>query len=313
MQPVASVVITTRGRCKELRKAVLSCREQTGVAIEVLVYDDASEDETQEMVTREFPDVRYFRSEKHTGYIVLRNRGFEDAIGRYVFSIDDDAWFSQPETVAEVVQQFESQPDVAAFALRYTEPLRQKSQGFMQPVDSGQQVRNYIGCAHALQRQAALDVGGYVESLIHQGEERDLCIRLLERGQRVVYLHTAPIVHEPSPKRDHAALNYLGLRNTFVFDVLNVPFPYIVYRLPADVFLLLKHKVSRRTFPKRLWHVFRALFALAAFVFRRAPVSKSTYQKFRSLPSHGAVEFSTLLKDFPGLSDRITPIQEQSR
>ncbi len=262
---------------------------QTGIPLEVLVYDDASDDGTQQMVKAEFPTVRYFRNDQRTGYIVLRNRGFRDADSPYVFSIDDDAWFSDSRTVSRVVSEFENQHQTAAFALQYVEPNRTERQGYMPNLTDKSCVRNYIGCAHVIRTNVARQLAGYREYLIHQGEERDLCLRIIDAGYHIQYLTTPAIVHEPSSRRDHSQLAYLGLRNTFLFDVVNVPIPHVLLRLPADIVLLLKHRISLREFPRRAWHVIRGLAACTRFVLKRAPVSNRTYRTYRTLPAHGPI------------------------
>jgi glycosyltransferase involved in cell wall biosynthesis len=287
--PEASIVITTRDRCDELRNALRSCEQQTKVNLEILVYDDASTDGTQEMVESEFQHVRYFRKQEQSGYIVLRDCGFEDAHGEFVLSIDDDARFSDPDTLAIVLENFRLLPSVAAFALRFTEPCRSSQQGVMPEIEENSEVRNYIGCAHAIRRNVALQLGGYRGYLIHQGEERDLCLRMLDAGHEIRYLKTPPIIHNPSQKRDHTRVAYLGLRNTFLFDVVNVPFPAVLWRLPADVILLLKHRITLGGFPRRVWYTVRALFACIRFIPQRRPVSRAAYSRFRNLPVHGAV------------------------
>jgi GT2 family glycosyltransferase len=289
MTPQATVVITTRNRKEDLQRAIQSCLEQD-TDIEVLVFDDASTDGTSDMVQREFPNVRLLRTEQRVGYIALRNRGFEIANGEIVFSIDDDARFTDPSTVREALQAFAEDETLGALALRYTEPNRTARQGYMPEVPSGTQLRNYIGCAHAIRVDAAKKMGGYREFLVHQGEERDLCLRMLDAGYSVRYLNSPPIVHEPSPIRDHNRLAYLGHRNTFLFDVINVPFPNVVGRLSADVLLLLKHRITLRTFPSRVYNTFRSLVACLWFLPRRAPVSRETYRLYKSLPTHGAVD-----------------------
>ena len=127
------------------------------------------------------------------------------------------------------------------------------------------------------------------EHLIHQGEERDLCLRMLDTGYEIHYLKTPPIIHNPSQNRDHTRVAYLGLGNTLLFDVVNVPFPDVLWRLPADVILLLKHRITLGGFPRRVWYTVRALFACIRFLPQRRPVSRATYSRFKNLPAHGAV------------------------
>jgi GT2 family glycosyltransferase len=289
MTPHATVVITTRNRKEDLRRAIQSCLEQD-TDIEVLVFDDASTDGTSDMVQREFPNVRLLRTEQRVGYIALRNRGFEIANGEIVFSIDDDARFTDRSTVRQALQAFAEDATLGALALRYTEPNRTARQGYMPEVPSGTQLRNYIGCAHAIRVDAVKKMGGYREYLVHQGEERDLCLRMLDAGYAVRYLPTPPIIHEPNQVRDHSRLFYLGHRNTFLFDILNVPLPSLLWRLPADIVLLIKHRITLRALPLRIMNTIRSLAACLWFLPKRAPVSRETYRLYKSLPTHGAVD-----------------------
>ncbi|MFN6129012.1 MAG: glycosyltransferase family 2 protein [Planctomycetota bacterium] len=296
--PEATVVITTRQRKTDLRKALESCLLQD-LNIEVLVFDDASEDGTADMVAQEFPSVRLFRMQDRKGYIVLRNLGFAEARSPYVFSIDDDAYFSHPSTVRLALDAFADDDSTGAIALQYLEPKRAPKQRYMAQTPSGARVRSFVGCAHAIRVDVAKQIGGYREFLVHQGEERDLCIRMLEKGYSVKYVQTPPIVHNPSPVRDHSRLAYLGHRNTFLFDILNVPFPSLLWRFPADVILLLKHRITLRALPGRIANTVKALVACFWFLSKRDPVSAATYTAYSRLPMHGPVAPSILQDQVP--------------
>src|ERR1039458_379658 len=232
--PLVSIVVTTRNRCDEALRAVASCYAQNYGAIEILVFDDASEDDTVAAVTRAFPKVRMFANQERAGYVYNRNRGFAEANGNYVFSIDDDAYFSHSGIVSAIVAIFETDPTAGAVAIPYIEPLNRRSLSSLRKpfrAKPGEELRNFIGCAHAVRRDVALQLGGYRDFFVHQGEERDFCLRLRAAGWRLVYGSSGYIVHMVSPKRDSERIAYYGARNQILFETLNVPFPEVLFRI----------------------------------------------------------------------------------
>lgn len=285
--PRVSVVITTRNRREELRRALRSCALLTGLEYEVLVFDDASDDATSDMVAREFPGVRLIRHETRQGYIRLRNEGFVESRGEFVVSIDDDAEFTDPATLTRIATLFHTYPEAAALALPFVEPQRPQGAGGMRPVAAGTPLRNYIGCAHAIRRSLALECGGYPELLVHQGEERDLCIRLLDRSHQILFADTGPIVHHASPNRSAARLNYYGYRNTILFCWMRFPFPYCLARIGISSVQLLLHKFRWSRFPSQVALIGAGYLACLKNFSARRPVSVDAYRRFRSLPSHG--------------------------
>lgn len=289
-EPRASVVIATRNRRAELLRTVEACLRQTYEPLEVLVYDDASEDGTAETVREAFPDVRVYRSDPHVGYIALRNRGFREARGEFVFSLDDDSYFTCEETVARAVKLFDAKPQASAIALPYVEPHTNNPQKKMRTAPENGQLRSYVGCAHALRRQVALELGGYREFLIHQGEERDLSIRMLDQGYDVVYGEGRPIVHEYSEQRNLPRLEYFGVRNTLLFDMLNVPLPHVVPRLASDTLKLFVYKLTAGNMHRRAWYVLCGLGSCVQHLGKRSAVGRATYARYRSMPGHGPIE-----------------------
>lgn len=101
---LVSVIIPTYNRPEFLRKAIASVRAQEGVDTEIIVVDDASEQD----LTTEFEDqadITYLRNEKNCGGGYSRNRGLEEARGEFVNFLDDDDEFL-PGKLQKQVQKF---------------------------------------------------------------------------------------------------------------------------------------------------------------------------------------------------------------
>jgi glycosyltransferase involved in cell wall biosynthesis len=95
--PRVSVVIPTRNRARLLRQAIVSVLAQTFQDFEVIIIDDASDDDTQAVIA-DLSDVRirYFRHAKNRGEAASRNAGVAHAGGEYIaFLDDDDTWLSE--------------------------------------------------------------------------------------------------------------------------------------------------------------------------------------------------------------------------
>lgn len=102
-KPLVSVIIPTYNRATLLQKALDSVYAQEGVSdkfeMEVIVVDDASSDDTPEVI-RGYPGVRYIRLQKNQGEPVVRNAGIKASKGKYVtFLDDDDVWLPHKLTV----------------------------------------------------------------------------------------------------------------------------------------------------------------------------------------------------------------------
>jgi GT2 family glycosyltransferase len=223
--PDATVVITTKDRREVLDAAIASALGQRGARVEVLVVDDGSTDGTSAMVAERHPAARLVRSERSLGYIAQRNRAAAVARAPILVSIDDDARLTSPDTVAQTLADFDD-ARIGAVAMPFLDvrghetALRQVA-----PDDDATWVTNaYVGTAHAIRRDLFLALGGYREALGRQGEEFDLCLRMLAAG-RVVRLGRADrLEHHEAPRRNERLIR-LSTRNEIVRAYRLVPLP----------------------------------------------------------------------------------------
>ncbi len=92
--PAVSVVLPTHNRAGPLRRAVGSVLEQSFSDLELIVVDDASSDETGQVVGAiADPRLRYVRLDRNVGAPAARNAGIAAARGRLIaFQDSDDEW-----------------------------------------------------------------------------------------------------------------------------------------------------------------------------------------------------------------------------
>ena len=89
--PDVSVIIPTYDRSEFLRTAIASVLAQTLQDFEIIVVDDASADDTQEVVGNlDDGRIRYIRHEINKGVAATRNTGVLNSKGKYIAFLDDD-------------------------------------------------------------------------------------------------------------------------------------------------------------------------------------------------------------------------------
>jgi glycosyltransferase involved in cell wall biosynthesis len=231
----ATIVIATKDRKQELAKALASAVVQEGAEIEVLVIDDGSSDGTSQMIRERFPHVRLITHAESAGYIVRRNEAAKVARGRVIVSIDDDAEFTNPSVVKQILPFFEN-GTVGVVAIPFRDANRSSIVKQKAPEPDGVYwTASYVGTAHALRRDVFLTLGGYRTHLVHQGEEKDYSIRLLHDGYGVRLGYSGEILHHESPHRDWSRMDYYGRRNDVLFAWQNVPWPYLGPQLLGSI------------------------------------------------------------------------------
>ncbi|MEI6201201.1 MAG: glycosyltransferase family 2 protein [Enhydrobacter sp.] len=85
-----SVVVTTRNRSALLQQTLRCVYDQTWTDKEVIVVDEASTDDTLQVLAQKFPGAKVIRHEVARGASAARNSGVAAATGDWLFFLDDD-------------------------------------------------------------------------------------------------------------------------------------------------------------------------------------------------------------------------------
>lgn len=108
---MVSVIIPTYNRAHLLGRAIKSGLDQTFQDFELIVVDDSSIDETEQLI-KSFQDKRiiYVRHEINLGSNPARNTGLRHANGEYIAFLDsDDEWL--PEKLKKQLEIFRKGPE----------------------------------------------------------------------------------------------------------------------------------------------------------------------------------------------------------
>ncbi len=192
MTPCVSIVILTYNRASLLIEAIQSALGQTFSDFEIIIIDDASSDNTLEIVTPYLSDhrIQYIQNSQNKGIAISRNFGISIAKGEYIAMLDsDDVWLDRNKLTAQVSYlKMNSDCEVVGTWMIQINELGQhlKKISFAQTdTDIRKSIlyRNHIAHSSVLFRKnTALNVGGYDEALKTM-EDHDLWLRLGSYGK----------------------------------------------------------------------------------------------------------------------------------
>jgi N-acetylglucosaminyl-diphospho-decaprenol L-rhamnosyltransferase len=216
---VLSIIIVswnTREALKECLKSIYAC---DGDASEVIVVDNASQDDSITMVEREFPEVTLIRNASNAGFARASNQGILSSQGDYVLLLNSDVQVRE-RALAHMIQFVEEHPQAGAVGPRLVLPdgrpqpysfgcdptigylLRRglnllRGKGYLHDwatADIGE-VDWVSGASLMLRRQALEDTGLLDENFFLYFEDNDLCLRLRQRGWKVYFCPAVNVVH----------------------------------------------------------------------------------------------------------------------
>lgn len=180
--PTVSVIIPAYNRAHLVMRAINSVLNQTFQDFEIIIVDDASRDNTEELV-RGIHDKRifYIQHEKNRGGSAARNTGIKQARGEYIAFLDsDDEWL--PEKLEKQLKVFEQSTN--SVGLVYTGIIKESKQrrSVHQSRENTAQAilaENYVGTTSTplIKKECFLKTGLFDETL-PSAQDWDMWIRI---------------------------------------------------------------------------------------------------------------------------------------
>ena len=285
MQNLLSLVqigIATKNRWNDLKLTLEKIRDFGLGEMSIIIFDDHSDTPCPFDVNALCPGAQLKRFDISRGYIIRRNEIAEAMTAKYYLSLDDDS-FPVSGSLEAAVAYAESLPD--NFCLGFPicgPPVGGQFEELVPEV--AHQVRSFVGCAHLLDRQRFLDLGGYKGELIHQGEENEIAVRAFQKGLVCRRFSEFQIAHmATNVGRSFFRMDYYGARNTLLWND---------WYLPADQKVVRQGRaIANRTYSfaltRRLGHMRGSLAGLrdiGRYKRYRQPLSLSQYREWQKLP-----------------------------
>lgn len=100
---LVSVIMPSWNTAGYIAESIYSVLNQTHKNLELIIVDDCSTDNTDEVVASFDDDrIRYFKNEKNSGAALTRNRAMREAKGKWIAFLDsDDLW--EPEKLEKQI------------------------------------------------------------------------------------------------------------------------------------------------------------------------------------------------------------------
>jgi hypothetical protein len=224
-----SIIIVSYNTCQLLDDclASIATAEAPVGGLEVIVVDNASQDGSQAMVQRKYPEVCLLALAENLGFSAANNRGTAVSQGEYVLFLNSDT-VVDPDALSKPVAFMRQHPQVGALTARLIYPNGQRDpdnhRGFPTPWNA---VCHFSGLSKLLPNQPRYngyfqsyadfnqthvveviagsymlmprflvdELDGWDETYFFYGEDIDFCYRINLAGYQIVYFPHATVLH----------------------------------------------------------------------------------------------------------------------
>lgn len=184
--PRISVVICTHNRAEYISQAIESALAQSYGNLEIIVIDDASTDNTQEILNKYSinPKVRVVKNDQNLGISKSRNLGVRISTGKYIAMLDSDDYWTDKDKLNKQQKIFEANSKIGLVGTYITILKESVSPTLYKLEISDTAIRNKILSSNQFMQSSIMfrreifdTAGGYDEELL-VAEDLDLWLRI---------------------------------------------------------------------------------------------------------------------------------------
>ncbi len=182
-----SVIIPSCNRSSYLSRAVKSVINQNYDNVEIIIINDASTDDTKEMVASfKYKNIVYIENKVRMGANYCRNMGLKKASGEFISFLDDDDYFSEIDKIEQQLNIFKSNKKIVFVGCGYFDKsinrgrypkVRGKIDKFLLLSFSN------IETSTILFKKSVIDQVGYLDEKLPSEQNHDFFYRISKIGE----------------------------------------------------------------------------------------------------------------------------------
>ncbi len=249
-----SIIVVSRDSAADLPLSLASAAAQRGVAVEIVVMDNASSDASREVARGFAPAARLISLPDNEGFAATMNAGIAQTSGRYVLALNPDCRLA-PDFAATLARRLDARPDVGSASGRilraqgpdlaptprldstgivFTASGRHFDRGSEETAEghylAEEEVAGVTAAAGFYRREALesakISTGYFDSDFFLYREDADLAWRLSRLGWKSLYVPSAVAWHRrrnlPDRRRGMpAAANLHSVKNRFLLRINN--------------------------------------------------------------------------------------------
>lgn len=200
-----SVIIVNYNTGDFLVRCLDSVASQSKVNSEVIVVDNASQDNSREEISKNYPWVKLITSRQNLGFAGANNKALNICKGKYIYYLNPDTEV-RPGAFKCMIEYMDSHPEVGLAGTRLVNPdgsfqssVEKQYPGERHAKRELEELKGDIawvmGASMIVRRDIIEALKGFDESFFLYGEDMDLCLRVRKAGSLIGYIHDAVVVH----------------------------------------------------------------------------------------------------------------------
>ncbi|MGB7808647.1 glycosyltransferase family 2 protein [Methanoregula sp.] len=209
---VATIVIVTYKSENEIKDCINSLVLQSFKAYEIIIVDNSPDNDTVNIVKKDFPFIKLIKNKKNSGYGAGNNIGVKLARGEYIVILNPDTvvdrdWLKELLkpiitneriiTTSKILTKDGRMINTCGNIIHFTGLAFTRGYG-MNPdsYPTAEYVEEFSGCSFAIKKSIYLKLGGFDDNIFLYHDDVDFSIRAQLNGFKILYVPHSIVFHD---------------------------------------------------------------------------------------------------------------------